>query len=271
MQFFHYGKSLNKPLGNHYLSTKSIIKHKSLRGISGTSWDEQLNSYGCKVLGNYSPDTITPTTFSYLGDLSTPPIDAEELKRKANFNLNVGRALEGLRRELPLVFIAPDLDFSIFSQQITIIDGGQRHIEISKNFYMTIVKSLRIAASFSSIYPSMNVRKIEYIEDCRSIQCLVNVVLPDSVRVDGQSVWEGMFYFGLNEEGLIKTHVFDRKISAHKPNAVRSNYPWLRPSVSWTPELVSAMHEASTDVSYDIPNSNPNNDNDHIDFSYENQ
>ena len=63
----------------------------------------------------------------------------------------------------------------------------------------------------------MNVRKIEYVDDVKTIQCLVDVVLPDSVRVDGQSVWEGMFYFGLNKQGLIETHIFDRKISNLKP------------------------------------------------------
>merc|ERR1711988_258379 len=71
---------------------------------------------------------------------------------------------------------------------------------------------------------------IEYIDPNGFIQCLVDVVLPDNVRVDGQAVWEGMFYFGLNEEGLIDSHVFDRQITSFTPQAQVSKMPWLRAS-----------------------------------------
>lgn len=153
---------------------KSPIVHSNGFGmISGSRWSN------------------TVTAFPHLGpgshnDLPISPYDEQDRKHRNEFILNVGRAMEGLRKELPLVFVAPDLDFSIFANQITIIDEGQRKIEISKTIYMTAIKSIRMASSFSSIYPSMNVRKIEYIEDMRTIQCLVDVVLPDAVRVDGQ-------------------------------------------------------------------------------------
>ena len=99
-----------------------------------------------------------------------------------------------------------------------------------------------MASAFSSIYPSMNVRKIEYIEDCQSIQCLVEVILPDAIRIDGQSVWQGMFYFGLNDDGLISSHVFDRKISKKTPLGVEAkHYPWIAANTArWDAELISA-------------------------------
>jgi len=179
------------------------------------------------------------------------PITSEEIdfdmKKKVAFNMNVGKALDTLRRELPMVFVTSrgDLDFSIFANQITLIDGSQhighgKKIELSKSLYIAAVKSFRMAAAFSSIYPSVNVRKIEYDEASQAIKCLVNVILPDSVKVDGQSVWEGMFYFGLDQEGLINTHIFDRKIETLKPAPINVKaYPWLRAAgPTWSPELV---------------------------------
>lgn len=51
-------------------------------------------------------------------------------------------------------------------------------------------------------------------------------------------------YFGLNSEGLIDTHIFDKKISNMTPQRpVQVAYPWLRPDGSeWKPELVPAMN-----------------------------
>ena len=90
----------------------------------------------------------------------------------------------------------------------------------------------------------MNVKKIEYIEDSRTIQCLVDVVLPDSVRIDGQAVWQGMFYFGLDSDGFINSHVFDRTISNFRPqspiNAV--SYPWLRAAPQWSSSLLTGRN-----------------------------
>lgn len=45
-----------------------------------------------------------------------------------------------------------------------------------------------------------------------------------------------MFYFGLNNEGLIDTHIFDRKISNLRPSspAAARSYPWFRvPNSIW--------------------------------------
>jgi hypothetical protein len=45
-----------------------------------------------------------------------------------------------------------------------------------------------------------------------------------------------MFYFGLDDEGLINSHIFDRKISTLRPApVVAKSYPWFR--VAWPTEL----------------------------------
>jgi hypothetical protein len=90
----------------------------------------------------------------------------------------------------------------------------------------------------------MNVKKIEYVEDCRTIQCLVDVVLPDSVRIDGQAVWQGMFYFGVDSEGLIESHIFDRKVSNFRPQnpvVATASMPWLRSAPAWSTDLLGGV------------------------------
>lgn len=203
-------------------------------GVGGNRWEE-FETLKPRILG---PSAV----FNHLGDDFAAPShrypkenDVEEKKKQNEFRLNVGKALNTLQRELPMVFYVSNLDFSIFASHITVADGNRNKIMMQKTLYTTAIKSLKMASGFSSICPSMNVRKIEYVEDCRTIQCLVDVVLPDTVRVDGQAVWEGMFYFGLNSEGLIDTHIFDRKISTLRPSTPSNtrSYPWFTAYPSW--------------------------------------
>ena len=204
------------------------------KSVGGQCWGE-FEGFRCEILDRSQ-------IFNHLGDYTPQPVDDFDAKQRTQFNLNVGKALEVLRRELPMVFMVSDLDFSIFAPQITVSDGNKNRIVMQKQLYAGIVKSLKLASSFSFVYPSMNVKKIEYIADCTTIQCQVDVVLPDSVRVDGQAVWEGMFYFGLDSEGLIQTHIFDRKITNLRSSPFHvASYPWLRANApQWSEELVGA-------------------------------
>ena len=116
----------------------------------------------------------------------------------------------------------------------------------------------------------MNVKKIEYVEDCRTIQCLVDVVLPDTVRIDGQSTWEGMFYFGLDRNGLIETHIFDRKITNYMGKPIVSNsgmnYPWLQAAPGQMAQMPMPQYAANQhmdmDINLNINIHNNDNDND---------
>jgi hypothetical protein len=143
----------------------------------------------------------------------------------SEYILNVGKALDVLVRELPLVFAVQNLDFSILSSQITVINENQHSLVLSKEVYVTAIRGIQMASTISSTYPSVRVRKIEYIEDIKTIQCLVDIApssnqlvstVTHNTRQDAP-LWEGMFYFGLNKEGLIETHIFDRKISKFNP------------------------------------------------------
>lgn len=127
------------------------------------------------------------------------------------YRLNIGNAIDVLHRELPLIFVLKNLNFNIFSSKILVVNN-EKKISIPKQVYIASIKSLQTIVSFSINRPEINVRKIEYIEDSKTIQCLVDIVLP-KIKYDGENKWEGYFYFGVNEKGLIKTHIFDRKIS----------------------------------------------------------
>lgn len=150
------------------------------------------------------------------------------------------------------MFATSSLDFSIFAQQITLQDEKRNRFVMQKSLYSAAVRSLRMASIVSSISPMMNVKKIDYIEDVQTIQCLVDVVLPDNVLIDGQSVWEGMFYFGLNTKGLIESHTFDRKISTLNPGQLRTNeYPWINSqskNTVWNEELIAAGPVFTSDI-----------------------
>ena len=142
------------------------------------------------------------------------------------YTLNVGKALDVLVRELPLLFAVKNIDFSILSSPIKVVNGNQPHsLVVSKEVYITAIRGIQMASTLSSTYPSIHLRKIEYIEDIKTIQCLVDVVSSSNQLMSTAThhteqqtpLWQGMFYFGLNKEGLIDTHIFDRKISNLKP------------------------------------------------------
>lgn len=224
--------SLNRPVEKIKVS---IPLSKGFGNIGGQCWGEPVNYFETEMM--------KPSKFPHLGDYAPQPIDDFDAKKRAEYNLNVGRCQEVLRRELPMVFLVSDLDFSIFAPQIVVSDGQRSRLVMQRNLYAAVVKSLKLASTFSFVYPSMNVKKIEYIDSCTTIQCLVDIVLPDSIRIDGQALWEGMFYFGLDSEGLIESHTFDKKISTMRPSPLQNvkSYPWLKSSgPQWTGELVGA-------------------------------
>lgn len=126
--------------------------------------------------------------------------------------VNVGNAIDVLHRDLPFLFVLKNPNFDIFSSQIMVVNN-EKKINISKDMYIASIKSLQTIASFSRNSPKINVRKIEYIEETKTIMCLVDIVLPKLINPHIENKWEGYFYFGVNENGLIKTHIFERKIS----------------------------------------------------------
>ena len=136
---------------------------------------------------------------------------------------NIGTAIDVLQRELPLIFILKDPNFNIFSSQITVVTDNKKYMKIPKIFYIASVKSLQTLALFSKIRPELNVRKIEYIEDSKTIRCLVNIVLPKIINTDIENKWEGYFYFGVNEIGIVNSHIFDRIISNLDVKSLRIN------------------------------------------------
>lgn len=167
----------------HLRNQFRLITNSPQTSLSAASWGgERWEDFEI-----HKPTILGPAAvFNHWGDVDVDFKTDPNTESKAKFNLNVGKALESLRRELPMIFYVTNVDFSIFAPSITVLDSNQNKIVIQKSLYAAAVKSLRMATALSSLSPSMNVKKIEYIEDLRTIQCLVDVVLPDTVRVEGQ-------------------------------------------------------------------------------------
>lgn len=211
------------------------VNLKSHSVIRGESWGE-FRGISLQVLEREKYHTLG--NYGSANELGDEAMNSEDEQLRRDFNMKVGKSMEVLRRELPFVFFATNLDFSIFADEVIVSDGRSR-MAMQKSLYSTAVKSLKFATTFSATNPAMNVRKIEYVEDCSTIQCLVDVILPDSVRIEGSSTWEGMFYFGLDSHGLISSHTFDRKISKKTPSNLNvKSFPWLRSNPQWSPELL---------------------------------
>ena len=92
---------------------------RTFKSISGQRWGE-FDGFQCQVLEkkNFEPNLI----FENMGDIIPERLNNHDDEAKNNYNLNVGRALEALRRELPIIFFASNLDFSIFANQILVND-----------------------------------------------------------------------------------------------------------------------------------------------------
>jgi hypothetical protein len=221
-------KLFNQNLRN---SNSGIMNRMQLFGsFESMEWED----FDCDVLGPLR----NLGEFQY--DDAECDMDEETKRQMASYRLNVGRALDTLRRQLPAALAPSTLDFSIFANEISVSDGKKNRMIIQRSLYSAGVKSMQVASSFSRVTPALNLRKIEYVEGSETIQCIVHIVLPDTIRIDGSGVWEGMFYFGLNREGLINSHIMDRKISnLHPQNSSVDTFAWLKPRFNrWSPELV---------------------------------
>lgn len=188
---------------NRLISPSSRNRLPCYGSIGGSNWDN-FEGLKCEVL---QPANV----MQHLGEY-TPDSSDNRDPQNAEYNLRVGKAVEILRRQLPLVFYLSNIDFSIFANSITVGDGSNKNkMVIKKSLYSAAVRSLKMASAFSSIHPSMNVRKIEYIEDQRTIQCLVDVVLPDTVKIDGQVISPRCFVFFASDLLLLFHRQFGRE------------------------------------------------------------
>jgi hypothetical protein len=104
--------------------------------------------------------------------------------------VNIGNAIDVLHNTLPFLFVSKTINFNIFSSQIMVVNN-EKKINISKDMYIASIKSLQTIASFSRNSPKINVRKIEYIEETKTIMCLVDIVLPKLINPHIENKWEG--------------------------------------------------------------------------------
>lgn len=149
---------------------------------------------------------------------------------KVRFYTNVGKTLDTVRSELPSIFSSPNIDFSVLADHITVIHENKNKITMTKKLYAATIQSIQAACVFLSIYPCVNVKKFDYDDEMNMIQCLVDISLTDISDTKNRILWEGIFYFVLDDAGLIQSHILDRKIPTskmpHKNNS--SELHWLK-------------------------------------------
>ena len=203
----------------------------------------------------------TATSFPHLGDGDGSSdgsfVDDVGEREKRAFHKNLGQAINAIQRGLPLVFQDQSgMDFSIFAPVVTVMVDGMV-LPLHKSMYIAGVRSFRVAALFSAAEPSMCLRKVEYLESFRTIQCLVDVLLPHTVPLGdgggrgvgggGRTRWKGVFYFGLDKHGLVDSHVVSRVVPPFLPEAYAGQYataaaslPWLKVGPTCSADLVAA-------------------------------
>jgi hypothetical protein len=147
------------------------------------------------------PPLLVSSTFDYFGSLNQ---NEQELKRR--YNMNVGRAIDTLRHDIPLLFKqAPRLD--VFTTDIKLMDP-KGTICSGKYAYSILLNSLRIAKALD---PVVQIKTLRYFEDSGEIQIkfsLIAEVLPMNAVMENIH-FEAVSRYVLNGEGFIHEHHID--------------------------------------------------------------
>lgn len=133
-------------------------------------------------------------------------IEALEQDLKRNFTCNVGKAIETLRDEVPLLLReAPTLD--IYSEDVILSDPNGQILR-GKNAYSVFFASLRMARRLSLTQPVVEIKSLRYLDWKNEICVRFSVELEgplgmDPIYLDAISVYR------LNSQGLIAEHRID--------------------------------------------------------------
>ena len=161
--------------------------HRNARVIGPSTLLHHLAVESSKMASNAAPFNNGNGREPWAPGLAQENInDPQEEKRLIERQMNIAKAYETLRHQLPFFFYQQNLDFSIFGDYILVGDNNQNRITMSKTVYSAVVKSIQMAASLSKIYPSLHLQNIHYLEELNCIQCRVKIVLPDSIHIEGQ-------------------------------------------------------------------------------------
>jgi len=166
----------------------------------------------------------------------SPRLQGDDDKRNQqggnNFTINLGRALDHLRVDVPLLFDR-EPDLSIYTEDVRLRDEARVYAS-GKFMYQMVYFSLRLAKVFMPMPPLVEVLNIRWCpaRQCIEVRFQIRVdTLSDSLYFDAVSVYR------VNAKGLIYEHLIEKSTCASPLPSLPSLLP--PPGVSMTPDSPS--------------------------------
>lgn len=131
--------------------------------------------------------------------------DGPEPNRNDNFTINLGKALDHLRVDVPLLF-EREPDLSIYTEDVRLRDHARIYAS-GKFMYQMVYFSLRVARIFMPMPPLVEVLNIRWCPARQSIEVRFQIrvdTLSDSLYFDAVSVYR------VNARGLIYEHLIEK-------------------------------------------------------------
>ena len=139
-------------------------------------------------------------------------IDALEEDLQRNFTLNVGRAIETLRDDVPVMF-RQEPDLSIFSDDV-VLSAPSGVLSRGKNMYRTVYSSLRVARRLTFTQPLVQIHALRYLDWRSEISVRFSVTTEGPLGMDTVT-FDAISVYKLNSQGLIQEHRIDDMTRNH--------------------------------------------------------
>ena len=149
--------------------------------------------------------TLPSTSLS--GDSIAAAREKLEHDMKRNYTLNVGRAIETLRDEVPLM-LSEAMDLSIFSEDVTLTDRPGHAIATGKKQYAAFFASLRLARRVTLSNPTVEIKALRYLDWRGEISVKFQITAAAPLGMEPLS-FDAVSVYRLNEKGLIDEHRVD--------------------------------------------------------------
>lgn len=188
-----------------------------------------------------------PTGSGPLGSQPTPP---ENPQHDPDFYLNVGKAIDTLRTELPLYFEIGLQDFSIYDDRVALTEYSHYHFYVKgQRFYRYFLAGARSVLRFYFSNLSLNIRSFVHSSERQlvvrwtmegtsraslfqeAVKKRLGLLTADESALEN-SVYEGMFIYKFNEKGLIKEHAVANIVPAPRRFVPLSAIAWWQRSIS---------------------------------------
>jgi len=183
--------------------------------VAGDIPRDHSSLVSCPFENSFLLSSITPPLdhriYSTFEDRHVDPVQSqrdrleEDIKR--NFTLNVGRAIECLRDDVPnMLTDAPTLD--IFSDSVVLADPSGPIVK-GKSAYKMFFASLRMARRLTMTTPTVEILNLRYLDWRGEITVRFSVVTESPVPGMDPVYFDAISVYKLDSKGLIYEHRID--------------------------------------------------------------